>query len=140
MSLTIYLHFNGNCREVFEFYRTVFGGEFESISTFREGPDDMGVDEDALDQVMHVAYTIGSSMLMGSDVPPPFSSSKVSGNNFSISYSATSRDEADEVFAALSDDGQVTMPLGEMFWGAYFGSCIDKYGIGWQVSMDASEN
>ena len=136
MSLTIYLHFNGNCREVFEFYRSIFGGEFEMISTFREGPPDMPLPEDILDQVMHVSYPIGSSVLMGSDVPEQFAPPPVQGSNFSISYTASSREEADELIAKLSAGGTVTMPMEDQFWGAYFGSCIDKFGISWQLSTE----
>ena len=136
MSLTIYLYFNGNCREVFEFYRSIFGGEFEMLSTFREGPEDMPLPEDVLNQVMHVAYPIGSSMLMGSDMPSQFGPTPVQGSNFSISYTSSSREEADELFAKLSDGGTVTMPMEDQFWGAYFGSCIDKFGISWQLNTE----
>ena len=136
MSLTIYLHFNGNCREAFEFYRSIFGGEFELFNTFREGPPDMGMSEEELDQVMHVSYPIGSSDLMGSDVPSQFGPAPVQGNNFSISYQPESREAADELFDKLSDGGQVTMPMEEQFWGAYFGSCIDKFGIGWMLNTE----
>ena len=72
MTLSIYLHYAGNCREAFEFYRSVFGGEFDIMTTFAEGPPDMGVTEDERDNVLHVSYTIGSSVLMGSDVPSQF--------------------------------------------------------------------
>ncbi|MXX93632.1 MAG: VOC family protein [Chloroflexi bacterium] len=136
MSLTIYLHFNGNCREAFEFYRSIFGGEFEMISTFREGPEGMPLPEDVLDQVMHVSYPIGSSMLMGSDVPEQFAPPPVQGSNFSISYQPESKAAADELFAKLSDGGTVTMPMEDQFWGAYFGSCIDKFGISWQLNTE----
>lgn len=136
MSLTIYLHFNGNCREVFEFYRSIFGGEFDMISTFREGPEGMPLPEDVLDQVMHVSYPIGSSMLMGSDVPEQFAPPPVQGSNFSISYQPESKEAADELFAKLSDGGTVTMPMEDQFWGAYFGSCIDKFGISWQLNTE----
>ena len=136
MSLTIYLYFNGNCREVFEFYRSIFGGEFEMISTFREGPEDMPLPEDVLNQVMHVSYPIGSSMLMGSDVPEQFAPPPVQGSNFSISYQPESKEAADKLFAKLSDGGTVTMPMEDQFWGAYFGSCIDKFGISWQLNTE----
>ena len=86
MSLTIYLHFDGNCREIFEFYRSIFGGDFAIFQTFADGPGDMGVAEDDMDKVMHVTYPIGSSVLMGSDVPSPFGPPPTQGNNFSISY------------------------------------------------------
>ena len=136
MSLTVYLHFNGNCREVFEFYRSIFGGEFDLFNTFREGPEDMPLPDDVLDQVMHVSYPIGSSMLMGSDVPEQFGPQPVQGSNFSISYQPESKEAADELFAKLSDGGQVTMPMEDQFWGAYFGSCIDKFGISWQLNTE----
>ena len=136
MSLTIYLHFNGNCREAFEFYRSIFGGEFELFNTFREGPEGMPLPEDVLDQVMHVSYPIGSSSLMGSDVPEQFAPPPVQGSNFSISYQPESKEAADELFAKLSDGGTVTMPMEDQFWGAYFGSCIDKFGISWQLNTE----
>ena len=136
MSLSIYLHFNGNCRDVFEFYRSIFGGEFDMISTFREGPPDMGMSEDDLDQVMHVSYPIGSSVLLGSDLPSQFGPPPMQGSNFSISYQPESREAADELFAKLADGGQVTMPMEDQFWGAYFGSCIDKFGISWMLNTE----
>ena len=139
MSIDIYLHFNGNCREVFEFYRSIFGGDFEMLSTFREGPEDMPLAEDVLDQVMHVSYPIGSSVLMGSDVPAEFAPPPVQGSNFSITYTAESRGDADELFAKLSDGGTVTMPMEDQFWGDYFGACIDKFGISWQLSYSLQE-
>ena len=136
MSISIYLHFNGNCREVFEYYRSIFGGEFDMISTFREGPEGMPLPDHVMDQVMHVSYPIGSSMLMGSDVPEQFAPPPVQGSNFSISYTPSSKEEADELFAKLSDGGTVTMPMEDQFWGAYFGSCVDKFGISWQLNTE----
>ena len=136
MSLTVYLHFNGNCREAFEFYRSIFGGEFDLFNTFREGPPGMGLTEEEFDQVMHVAYPIGTSVLMGSDVLEHFAPPPVQGTNFSISYQPESKEAADELFAKLSDGGQVTMPMEDQFWGAYFGSCIDKFGISWQLNTE----
>ena len=136
MSLTIYLHFNGNCREAFEFYRSIFGGDFDLMETFRNGPEGMPLPEDVLDQVMHVSYPIGSSALMGSDVPEQFAPPPVQGSNFSISYQPESKEAADELFAKLSDGGTVTMPMEDQFWGAYFGSCIDKFGISWQLNTE----
>ena len=134
MGLNIYLHFNGSCREAFEFYRSVFGGEFASITSFREGPGDMGIADDELDDVMHVSFPLGGGFLMGSDMPSTFGPPPEQGNNFSISIEPSSREEMDEQFAKISDGGTVTMPVGEMFWGAYFGSCTDKFGINWQFN------
>ena len=134
MALNVYLHFNGNCREVFEFYRSVFGGDFDSFSTFGEMPDEMGMPEEEKDGVLHVSYDIGGTALMGSDVPSAFGPPVEMGNNFAISYEAESREETERLFQRISEGGRVTMPLGDTFWGAYFGACTDKYGINWMFS------
>ena len=133
MALSTYLTFDGNCREAFEFYRSVFGGDFSECLTFAEGPPDLPVSEEEKSRVMHVALPIGSSILMGSDtfsLNPPVAV----GNNFSISIDADGRERCDELFAKLSDGGSVMMPLQDVFWGAYFGQCTDRFGINWMVS------
>ena len=132
--MNVYLYFNGNCDEVFAFYKSVFGGEFESYQTFGDGPQDMGVPDEAKDLVMHVSLPLGDAMLMGSDgFPggPPVSS----GNNFAIAIPATSRAHCDQLFAQLQSGGVVTMELQETFWGSYFGSLTDKYGINWMFNF-----
>ena len=138
MTLSTYLNFDGNCREAFEFYRVVFGGEFAIFQTFRNMPpsDDMSMPEEELDMVMHVSFPIGDSVLMGSDSPSGFGPPHNAGNNFSLSMMPGSREEADSLMANLSDGGQVTMPMQDMFWGSYFGACTDKFGINWQVNYD----
>ena len=136
MTLSIYLNFGGNCREVFEFYRSVFGGEFEILQTFADGPGDTGVPEDEQNDIMHVSFPIGSSVLMGSDMPSGFGPPVQMGNNFSISYSTESREETDDLFAKISEGGTVNMPPADMFWGSYFGSCTDKFGVNWQFNYD----
>ena len=136
MSLSTYLHFNGNCREAFEFYRAAFGGEFLVLETFGDGPADMQVPEDERNNVMHVSLPVGTSVLMGSDVPTTFGEPAPSVSNVSISYAAHSREETDALFAKLSDGGTVTMPLQEMFWGAYFGACIDRFGVNWMFNCE----
>ena len=136
MTLNIYLNFNGNCREVFEFYRSVFGGEFEILQTFANGPDDMEVPADEQENIMHVSFPIGPSVLMGSDMPSGFGPPVKMGDNFSISCHTQSREETDDLFAKISDGGAVTMPPADMFWGSYFGSCTDKFGVNWQFNYD----
>ena len=140
MTLSTYINFDGNCREAFEFYRSVFGGEFAVMETFRNGPGDMGMPEDELDNIMHVSFPIGSSVLMGSDMPSTFGPPVKQGNNFSISYGATSREESDDLFGKLAKGGTVSMPMQDMFWGSYFGSCTDKFGINWQINFEVSED
>ena len=137
--LVTYLYFNGNCREAFDFYRSVFGGEYLMVSTFAEGPPDMGVPESDHDKIMHASLSIGDGELMGSDMPSNFGPSPVAGNNFALSYSARSREETDELFAKISEGGAVTMPLQETFWGSYFGSCTDRFGINWQLDYELSK-
>ena len=143
MALNTYLTFEDNCREAFEFYRSVFGGEFTYISTFREGPEEMKemeIPEDHLDRIMHVSLPIGNSVLMGSDSTSSFSPPLAVGNNFSLSFEAESKEHADAVFAELSDGGTVNMPMADAFWGAYFGACTDKFGINWQVIAEQSQD
>ena len=134
MSLSTYLTFDGNCREVFEFYRSVFGGEFQSFQTFADAPPDLPVPEAEKNQVMHVSLPIGSSVLMGSDRGTGFGPPIVVGNNFSIALDGESREDVDRVFAALSEGGNVIMPLQETFWGAYYGLWTDKFGINWMAN------
>ena len=139
MSLYTYLTFEDNCREAFEFYRSVFGGDFSELQTFGDGPPDMGIPDDAKNRIMHVSLPIGESILMGSDNNPSFAPPLVAGNNFSISYAPPTREDADEKFNALSDGGQIGMPMEEMFWGAYFGSCTDRFGIAWMINWTPAQ-
>ena len=136
-TLSIYLNFEGNCREAFAFYRSVFGGEFSTVMVFGDMPpsEEMQMPDGWDDKVMHLSYPIGNSILMGSDMPPGFGPPLVVGSNYSVSYAASSRDDADRVFAALSEGGQVTMELQDMFWGDYFGALTDRFGINWQVGL-----
>ncbi len=92
-----------------------------------------------MDRIMHVSLPIGSSVLMGSDSSSAFGPPPVAGSNFYISFSAETRDEADDRFAKLSEGGEVEMEMQDMFWGAYFGSVKDKFGIKWQVSHGDGE-
>ena len=139
MTLNPYLTFNNECQEAFEFYRSVFGGEFITVQTFRDAPADLEVNEEDLDRIMHVSLPIGSNVLMGSDVCTSFAPPRVAGNNFSLCFEAESRTHADEIFAKLSDGGKVIMPLGDVFWGSYYGKCIDKFNITWDIMSDHTQ-
>jgi len=141
-TVNVYLTFNGTCEAAFNFYRSVFGGEFPYIGRFKDMPQPedgtkppMSV-EDA-ERIMHVSLPVSKeTMLMGSDTGGEWASNHKPGNNFSISINAESKEEADRLFAGLSDGGQVTMPMNKTFWGAYFGMFTDKFGIGWMVNFD----
>ena len=136
-TLNIYLNFDGNCEEAFNFYKTIFGGEFSYLGRFGEMPDTPGhtVKEEEKEKIMHVGLPVGNSTLMGSDVGGDWAPHFKSGNNFSVSLNVDSKAEADRVFAALSDGGMAIMPMENTFWGDYFGMLTDKYGINWMVSF-----
>lgn len=138
-TVNIYLTFNGNCREAFDFYKSVFGGEYPYIGTFGEMPpaDGQEVKEEDRDKIMHVTLPISQeTILMGSDAGCDHAPNLIMGNNFSISVNAESREEAVRLFNSLSADGRITMPMEETFWGAYFGMFADKFGINWMVNYD----
>jgi len=138
-TVNIYLTFNGDCKPAFEFYKSVFGGEFPYMGTFGEMPPQDGkeIPGEDKDKVMHVTLPISQeTLLMGSDNVAEMSSNLKVGNNFSVSINADSKEEADKLFNGLSEGGQVTMPLEDTFWGAYFGMFTDKFGINWMVNYD----
>lgn len=137
MTINTYLNFKGNCQEAFDFYKTVFGGEFSHISYFKDMPENPNhkVSEADKNKVMHVALPIGDTVLMGSDVGGDWEAQHNAGNNFSISIAIDDKEKAKVLFEKLSENGQVTMPLADAFWGAYFGMLTDQFGIGWMINV-----
>ena len=139
-TVNVYLTFNGNCKDAFDFYKSVFGGEFPYVGTFGEMPPQKGMPPVAAadkDKIMHISLPISKeTVLMGSDTGGEWAKSYKQGNNFSISISTDSKKEADRLFNALSKGGQVMMPMAKAFWGTYFGMFTDKFGIHWMVSFD----
>lgn len=137
-TVNIYLTFNGNCEEAFNFYKSAFGGEFAHIGRFKDMPADPNrpLPAELADKIMHVSLPISAeTVLMGSDAGGEWSSAYVQGNNFTISIGTKSKEEADRLFAELSAGGQIRMPLNTTFWGEYFGMFTDKFGIQWMVSF-----
>ncbi len=138
-TVNVYLTFNGNCEEAFNFYKSVFGGEFPYIGHFKDMPAEDGkkVDSKDAEKIMHVSLPISKeTMLMGSDTGGEWASNYLQGNNFSISVNAESKGEADKLFNGLSAGGIVTMPMNKTFWSDYFGMFTDKFGISWMVSLN----
>ena len=135
-NLHCYLTFDGNCEDAFNFYRSVFGGEFGWFGRFGDIPGDgsENMSEEEKKRIMHVSLPIGTSTLMGSDTMPGFVLNQ--GNNFNLSYHSETEAGADEIFAKLSEGGEVTSPIKKEFWGSYFGMVRDKFGISWMVSSD----
>lgn len=138
-----YLTFDGNCEEAFDFYKTVFGGEFTYIGRFKDMPDspEFSVPEADKEKIMHVSLPIGGdSNLFGSDSSAAFGANHIQGTNVSLSINAITVEEATRLFMGLSEGGNVTMPLNKTFWGAFFGMFTDKFGIHWQVNCELSEH
>ncbi len=133
--LNPYLNFDGNALDAFNFYKSVFGGEFLGVMTMAEAPGlDDKLPENEKDRIMHVALPIGENILMGSDILPSMGHKLNTGNNNYISINANSREEADKFFDGLSQGGKVEMPMSDQFWGDYFGSLADKYEVHWMIS------
>lgn len=126
-----YLNFEGNCLEAFEFYKSVFGGEFTFIMKFKETPN-MKFDERDKDRITHMNLPVGNIMLMGSDVPHDMTLK--AGDNITLSISMDNIGEAKRIFKELSAGGKVIMPLEKTFWAELFGMFTDKFGITWMIN------
>lgn len=132
-----YINFNGNAEEAFEFYRSVFGGEFQSLVRFKdlESPEFPIPAEDA-QKIMRIVLPIGGNVLIANDVPTALGPVSENENRSKIAVGAESREEAERIFAGLSAGGAVEMPMGESPWGTYFAMFRDKYGIEWTVEFN----
>ena len=142
-SVNVYLTFKGNCEEAFNFYKSVFGGEFGYIGRFKDMPpmDGKPVPANEADKIMHVSLPISKeTSLMGSDSSDAFGHVTTIGNNFSISVNTDSKSNADNLFKKLSAGGSVNMPMADTFWGSYFGMCTDKFGINWMMSVEQAQD
>lgn len=139
-----YLNFNGNTEEAFNFYKSIFGGGFLTLQRFKDLPDIPGkekMSESDKEKIMHISLPIGQrNVLMATDVLESLGRPKAEGNNFYISINAESKEEAAKLFNGLSAGGNIEMPLGDAFWGAYFGMLTDKFGIQWMVNYDYNQD
>lgn len=134
-----YLNFPRSTEEAFNFYKSIFGGEFVGgINRMGEVPTMEGqppIKDEDKNLVMHIALPIlGGHMLMGTDAPESMGFTVTMGNNIYINLEPDTKEETDRLFAALSAGGKVGMELQDMFWGDYFGSCTDKYGVQWMFN------
>ena len=138
--VTTYLNFPGKTEEAFNFYKKVFGGEFTGVGLRRFGDIEMPKEIPALDEatkklIIHAELTImAGHVLMATDSPESMGFKLERGTNMHINVEPESKEETKRLFEALSEGGTVTMPLSDMFWGAYFGTFIDKYGINWMFN------
>lgn len=140
--VSTYLNFPRSTEEAFLFYKSVFGSEFaQPIMRFADIPPDPSqppLAESDRNLVMHVTLPIlGDHMLMGTDAPESMGFSLTQGNNVYINLEPDTRGDTDRLFAALSAGGTVEMPLQEMFWGDYFGSLTDRFGVRWMFNCSS---
>ena len=131
------INFNGNAEEAFNFYKSVFGGEFAKVTRLKdlESPEFPVAENDA-NKIMYIALPIGKSILMGNDVPSFMGTVNENENRSKIAIGAESKEEADKLFNGLSVGGQIEFPIADSPWGSYFGMFRDKYGIEWMVDFD----
>lgn len=135
-SINPYLNFPGNTEEAFNFYKKVFGGDFlGGVYRFKDTPEADKLSDSDKEKVMHVGLKMGeSNYLMATDALESMGFKVTFGNNFYISIEAESKEEADKLFKGLSDGGKIEMPMADQFWGDYFGSLTDKFGVRWMIN------
>ena len=132
-----HINFNGNAEEAFNFYKSIFGGDFAKVTRLKEiSSPDFPVPESDAEKILHISLPIGKNKLIGNDVPSFLGSVNENENRSKISISAESREEADHLFNGLSNGGSVEMPMEDSPWGVYFGMFRDKYGIEWIIEFE----
>ena len=137
-----YVNFQGNCEEAFNFYKSVFGGEFTYVGRYKDMPPSEGKQASEIDgqKIMHISLPIGkNTVLMGSDIGGEWAKYTIVGNNIQLSVNGETEDEAKKLFNGLSAGGRVNMPMEKTFWGALFGMLTDKFGINWMVNYDYNQ-
>lgn len=136
-----HINFNGNAEEAFNFYKSVFGGEFAKIIRLKDISSlEFPVPENDANKIMHIALPIGKNILMANDVPASMGRVNENENRSKIAISAESREEAEKLFSGLSAGGNIEVPIGDSPWGSYFGMFRDKFGIEWMVDFDPKYN
>ncbi|MCO6147314.1 VOC family protein [Flavobacterium sp. NRK1] len=137
-----WINFNGNAEEAFNFYKSVFGGEFIKVVRFKDlASDELQVPENETDKIMYISLPIGkNNVLIANDVPDFMGRVNENENRSKIAVSTETREEADKVFNGLSAGGDVEGPIGDSPWGTYAGMLRDRYGIEWIVEFDPNGN
>ena len=136
-----HINFNGNAEEAFNFYKSVFGGDFAKVIRLKDiSSPEYPVAENDANKIMHIALPIGKNVLMANDVPESMGQVNENENRSKISISTESREEADKLFSGLSAGGNIEVPIADSPWGSYFGMFRDKFGIEWMVDFDPKNN
>ena len=131
-----YLNFHGNAEEAFQFYKAIFGGDFITVMRFKDMGDDGRMSEEDKNKIAHIALPIGGNILMGSDALESYGQKFQAGNNFYVSLTTETKEEADRLYNSLSAKGEVEMAIGDAPWGAYFGMFKDKFDVRWMISFE----
>jgi len=136
-----YINFNGNAQEAFNFYKSVFGGEFASVVRFKDlESSEFPLPKNEAHKIMRIVLPIGGNTLIANDVPESMGPVSENENRSKIAISAETKEEADKLFNGLSEGGKVEMPMAESPWGTYFAMFRDKYGIEWTVEFDSNRD
>ncbi len=136
-----HFNFNGNALEAFEFYRSVFGGEFSKVVRFKDMVNaGYPIPEHEFEKIMHISLPIGNGgAIMGNDVPEMMGKTNENENRAKIVVNANSKNEALHIFEGLSAGGQIEMPIQDSPWNTFFGMFRDKFGIEWMVEFDPNQ-
>jgi PhnB protein len=130
-----YLNFPGTAEEAFNFYKSVFGGEFTTLQRFKDTPEGARASAADANKIMHISLPLGKeNVLMATDAVESMGHSVTPGTNFHLSIETESEAEANKLFGGLSAGGKATMPMAKTFWNAFFGMTTDKFGVQWMIS------
>lgn len=133
MQVQSYLFFDGRCEEAIEFYKKTLGAKVEMMMRFKEAPEDHKHPPGSENKIMHSCLRIGDTAVMASD---GMAQGKPEFKGFSLTINAKNEAEADHLFAALADGGQVRQPLIKTFFSPRFGMLADKFGVGWMIIVE----
>ena len=136
-SITPYLHFDGNAEIAMNWYKSIFGGTFNSVQRYKDMAGGIKLMDEDRDRLIHISLQISADLcLMASDFLSSMETPQVRGNNVHICIQAESEMEAEKLFNELSAGGSIEMPLNRTFWGAYFGMCRDRFNVGWMINCN----